>query len=341
MRRNSDNAVVKIPPFTLAGADRTCYASFTMAKGLYETLGLKRDASEKEVRSAYRRLARKFHPDVAPNDPGAEAKFKEMNAAFDVLGDPEKRKKYDKYGDRWENADQIEEAHKRQSAGSWARNGSGGFAAPAGAEGDTDFGGIFDSLFRGGRGGPPQPRRGQDLEAPVELTLEEAAAGTTRVLQLAAESGDRRLEVKVPHGVRTGSRVRVAGEGGAGMAGGRAGDIFLVVNVLPHARFERKGDDLIVEVDVPYTEAILGGEAEVPTLTGRVMLRLPELTQNGRQFRLGGKGMPILGQPAKHGDLIARIRVQLPDHLSDEERQHIEALRTLRQPVPAAAGERR
>ena len=314
-----------------------------VAKNLYDVLGLKKDASVKEVRSAYRKLARKFHPDVAPNDPSAESRFKEVNAAFEVLSDAGTRKKYDKYGDRWEHADQIEEAQKRQSAGSWARNQGAHGGASGAAEGDLEFGGIFDSLFRAQGRGPAQPRRGQDLETPVELSLEEAFQGTSRILTLQSGDGgsERRLEVKVPAGVRTGSRVRIAGEGRPGAAGGRNGDVFLVVSVQPHARFERKGDDLLVEVDVPYTDAILGGEAEVPTIGGRLMLRLPELTQNGRQFRLAGKGMPMLGKTESRGDLIARIRVQVPDGLTAEEREHIEALRRLRQPVAAAANERR
>lgn len=331
------------------------YRKGVMAKDFYEALGVKRSASEKEIRSAYRKLARQYHPDVNPNDRGAEARFKEINSAYEVLSDPEKRKKYDKYGDRWEMADQIEEAQRRQSAGSWARQGGNGYftSEPAG-----DFGSIFDSLFRRDRGGPrgtPSPRRGQDLETPVEVSLEEAYHGTTRTLSLQTPetcptcggTGEvsgaichtcdgagqvvrpKRIEVKVPAGVKTGSRVRVAGEGHPGVNGGPNGDLYLVVTVLPHPRFERKGDDLYQEVNVPYTDAVLGGEVEVPTMTGRVALRVPELTQNGRQIRLKGKGMPALGSPAHHGDLFVRVRVQMPEHLTPEEREHFEALREL------------
>lgn len=323
-----------------------------MANNFYELLGVARDASEKDVRSAYRKLARKLHPDVNPNDRTAEARFKEINAAYEVLSDSGKRKKYDKYGDRWEMADQIDEAQKRQSAGSF-RNGAGGGAGDAG-----DFGSIFDNLFRRERGGPrgqPARRRGQDIETPVEVSLEEAFHSTTRTLSLQTQEAcptcggtgevagatchtcdgmgqvlrPHRLEVKVPGGVKTGSRVRVAGEGRAGMGGGANGDLYLVVTVLPNSRFERKGDDLYVDITVPYTEAILGGEIEVSTMTGRVALRIPELTQNGRQIRLKGKGMPVLGSGSAKGDLFARVHIQLPEHLSDEERQHFEALRAL------------
>ena len=295
-----------------------------MAKDLYTVLGVARGATEKELRNAYRKLARKHHPDVNPNDKAAESRFKEVNAAFEVLSDPDKRQKYDKYGERWEYADQIEDAQRRQGAGSWARGGAG--------EGG-DFGGIFENLFRGGgERGRPMVRRGGDVEAPADLSLEEAHSGATRPVRLEHE---RRIEVKIPAGVKTGSRIRVAGEGSPGFGGGPNGDLFLVINVLPHARFERKGDDLLLEIAVPYTEAVLGGEVEVPTLEGKVALRVPELTQNGRQFRLTGKGMSVLGKPGQRGDLFARVKVSLPEKLTDEERGYFEELRRLSQPVAA------
>ena len=333
-----------------------------MARNFYDILGVPKGAPDKEIRSAYRRLARKHHPDVNPNDRNAGARFKEINAAYEVLSDADKRKKYDRYGDRWEYADQIEEAQKRQSAGSWARHGPADGASFESASGD--FGSIFDTLFRRERGGPrgqPASRRGQDVETPVEVTLEEAFHGTSRTIQLQSNeicrtcggAGDvagavchscqglgqvvrpRRLEVKVPAGVKTGSRVRVAGEGRPGVAGGPAGDLYLVVTVLPHARFERKGDDLSTEVTVPLLDAVLGGEVEVSTLAGRIALRIPELTQNGRQIRVGGKGMPVLGSAGKRGDLFIRVRVQLPEQLTLEERELFERLRTLPSGAPA------
>jgi DnaJ-class molecular chaperone len=339
-----------------------------MAKNFYDVLGVARGAPEKEIRSAYRKLARKHHPDVNPNDRSAEARFKEINAAYEVLSDPDKRKKYDRYGDRWQYADEIEEAQRRQSAAGWARGGPDGggfgFEVPG-----ADFGSIFDSLFRRERGGPRGQagrRRGQDIETPVEVSLEESFHGTTRTVTL--QSGEvcttcggsgevasaichscqgsgqavrpRRLEVKVPPGVRTGSRVRVAGEGRPGSGGGPHGDLYLVMTVQTHNRFERKGDDVLTEVAVPYTDAVLGGEVEVPTLSGRVALRIPELTQNGRQIRLTGKGMPVLGHPERKGDLIVRVRIQLPEHLTPEERQHFEELRALRAAAPHRQGGR-
>lgn len=321
-----------------------------MAKDFYEALGVPRTATEKEIRSAYRKLARKHHPDVNPNDKAAEARFKEVNAAFEVLSDADKRKKYDKYGDRWEMADQIEESQRR---------GGGGFRAAQGAEGFGDFGNIFDTFFRRERGGPrgaAANRRGQDIETPIEVTLEEAYHGTSRQVNLQSPEAcptcggagevagaichtcegmgtvtrPRRIEVRIPAGVKTGSRVRVAGEGRPGSGKGAAGDLYLVVTVLPHHRFERKGDDLHAEVDVPLLDAVLGGEVTVATVDGRVALRIPELTQNGRQFRLAGKGMPVLGASGKRGDLYVKARVQLPHRLSPEEKSAFEAMRAAR-----------
>jgi DnaJ-class molecular chaperone len=322
-----------------------------MAKDFYDALGVARSADEKEIRTAYRKLARKHHPDVNPGDKASEARFKEVNAAYEVLSDPDKRKKYDKYGDRWEMADQIEEAQRRGGGG-----GGGGFRAAQGAEGFGDFGSIFDNFFRRERAGPrgaPGNRRGQDVESQVDISLEEAFHGTTRTVNLQSPevcptcggAGEvagaichtcegmgtvtrpRRLEVRIPAGVKTGSRVRVAGEGRPGSGKGSPGDLYLVTSVLPHNRFERNGDDLTTEVEVPLLDAVLGGEVTVQTLSGRVALRIPELTQNGRQIRLTGKGMPSLQSGGKAGDLIVRVRVRLPEKLSPEEREHFEALR--------------
>jgi molecular chaperone DnaJ len=309
----------------------------------YETLGLKRTATDKDIKAAYRKLARKYHPDVNPNDKTAESRFKEINAAYEVLSDGDKRKKYDRYGDHWQRADEFERRRTRTSAGQ-----TGGI-------------GGFENLFR--NVGRRMRRRGQDTEQAVEVTLEEAYSGAKRVLTLQSEvpcprcsgtgrSGShtceacggigidvqtRRLEVQIPTGVRDGSRVRIAGEGKAGYGGGPSGDLFLNVSLRPHERFQRNGDDLYVDFDLPFLEAVLGGEAAVPTLRGtRALLKIPPMTQNGRLFRLTGLGMPHLQGDGK-GDLFARTRVTLPEQLTEEEHALFQQLRELQTKTKAGS----
>ncbi len=317
-----------------------------MAKSFYDVLGVPRGASEKDIRAAYRKLARKHHPDVNPGDKAAEATFKQINNAYEVLSDAEKRRKYDKYGDQWEHADEIEEMQRRRGARFGGGNGGGFQQFDLGDIGN--LGDLFGGVFGRGRGGA---RHGSDVQHQVDVTLEEAYHGTTRMLEMSAQepcptcsgAGEiagavchtcdgagmvlrpRRLEVKIPAGVASGSKVRVAGEGQPGVGGGKKGDLLLVVSVRPHARFERRGDDLHEEIEVPLTTAVLGGEVEVPTMTARVMLKVPPLTQNGRVFKLAGLGMPRLGHTGR-GDLHARVRVRLPERLSDDQKQLFEEL---------------
>ncbi|MSQ26147.1 MAG: J domain-containing protein [Dehalococcoidia bacterium] len=301
-----------------------------MAKrNYYEVLGIPRGASEKEVKAAYRRMARKHHPDLNPGNKDAEARFKEVNEAHEVLSDAGKRKKYDAYGENWKHAEAY-----AQAQGAPGRYGSvrgSRRAGPIGAEMDElPLESFFDSVFGGTRRGRRGPLRGQDAEHPVEVTLEEAYAGATRLLHMTEAAGSvRRLEVNIPAGVRTGSRVRIAGEGAPGAGGGPKGDSYLLVTVLPHPRLERHGDDLHTDVPLALADAVLGGEAEVGTLTGKVVLTVPPDTQNGRIFRLAGQGMPRLGQPGR-GDLLAKVRVVLPTDLTEQERELFRALKRLR-----------
>jgi molecular chaperone DnaJ len=321
----------------------------------YSILGVKRNASEREIKQAYRKLARKYHPDVNPGDKSAEARFKEINAAYEVLSDKEKRQKYDKYGDRWQYADQFTRAGGQQS-GFWNYSQGGGGQRFHFEEGDLES--LLSDLFQGSTAGAfgrrAQPKRGRDVEYPVEVTMEEAYRGASRVLSLESEqpcsgcggtgriqnlpcsvcrgSGVvphlERLEVKIPPGVKDGSRVRFAGKGGQGY-GGAKGDLYLVTSVKPHKRFERKGYNLHVEVPVPLTVAVLGGEIQVPTLKGKLSLKIPPETQNGRIFRLSGQGMPHLGNSSR-GDLLAKVKVVLPTKLSAEEKKLFEQLGQLR-----------
>ena len=308
-----------------------------MAQDFYEVLGVERSASSKEIQAAYRRLARRYHPDVTGGDKAAEERFKAANEAHEVLSDAEKRAAYDRFGDQWMHADQLEQMEQQRGAfnpfgGAGRQGGATTFQFGGGVpfEESGGFSDAFERLFRGGGGRPAAPSRGADLEHPVQVSLTEAYHSTTRRIQVPAPGGGSRtqLEVTIPAGVETGSKVRLRGKGQAGINGGPSGDIILVVEVTEDHRFDRRGTALHTEVPVPLTRAVLGGEVEVPTLTGSVLLQIPEATQNGRVFRLNGKGMPVLNAE-RMGDLFAKVRIVLPEQLSDEERGVFERLRAL------------
>ena len=346
-----------------------------MARDFYEVLGVPRGASDKEIRSAFRKLARQYHPDVNPGDTAAEERFKEISEAHSVLSNADTRAAYDRYGDRWRDAEQIEEMRRRGAGGPFGGPfGSGGGGARTfefnlggdGPGGPGGFGGVFEGLF--GRGAeapraPRAPRRGRDIDHPVEVSLQEAYEGTTRTIELVdgaapctvcggtgslagatchscrggGRSGaTRRLEVTIPAGIRTDQRVRIRGKGEPGPRGGQPGDLFLVVTVRRDPRFERRGDDLHVDVDIPVTDAALGGEVRVPTLKGRALaLTIPAGTRSGRVFRLAGQGMPRR-DAGGFGDLHARALLQLPERLSAEQ---LELLARLRPTEDDDAGE--
>jgi molecular chaperone DnaJ len=325
------------------------------ARDYYELLGIKRGASDAEIKQAYRRMARRYHPDVNPNDKSAESKFKEINAAYEVLSDKEKRAKYEKYGDKWQYADQFEKAGAQQQGfHQYSPNDEGSFNF-GGDVGDIDS--IFEDLIRG-RGSRSSsrragPRRGQDLETPVEVSFEEAYAGTSRTISFQVEdpcatcrgtgriqnvpcsicrgtgviANTKRLEVKIPAGVNTGSRVRVAGQGQPGLGG--AGDLYLIVTVHSDPTFEREDSNIQTTVNVPLSVAILGGEIQVPTPKGKLALKVPPETQNGRVFRLAGQGMPLPGSSVR-GDLLAKINVVIPTGLSEREKELFRRLASIR-----------
>jgi curved DNA-binding protein len=318
-------------------------------KDYYATLGVAKTSSEKEIKQAFRKLARKHHPDVNPGDKAAEARFKDINEAYEVLGDPEKRKKYDELGANWRMYEQAQaQGAPNPFAGQWGGGaGHGGFRTVSPEEmeelfGDanpfsdfftTFFGGDPRSAAPGGRGARqarPRARQGRDVEYEIELSLEDANERTTRRLTITQDGQARSVDVRIPAGVADGSRVRVAGEGEPGLGGASSGNLLLRVRIAPHPVFERQGSDLHVRVPVPITTAVLGGEAEAPTLAGKpVRLRIPPLTSSGQKLRVKGYGMPVLGTPETKGDLIARIDIQIPTQLSAEERQHYEALAKL------------
>ena len=319
----------------------------------YKILGVDRNASEKEIKRAYRKLARKFHPDVNPGDKEAEEKFKEINEAHEVLSDPDKRTKYDQLGANWQQWQRTGHDPGNFDWSQWFAGGTGG-GAPGGVRvewsgdiGDLFGGGAggFSDFFRaifggiGGAGGAgptgspfggPAGQRamhGQDLEAQVEITLEEALQGTTRVLE---RDDGRQVRVKIPPGARTGSKIRVAGKGGPGYGGSTSGDLYLAIKVKPHPVFHRSGNDLRCDVSVNLYTAVLGGETQVSTLNGDVSLKIPPGTDSGKTFRLRGKGMPDPRKPEQRGSLLVTAQVKVPKKLSARERELFEELATLR-----------
>lgn len=312
-------------------------------KDYYKVLGVSKTATDQEIKKAYRQLARTYHPDANPGDKNAEERFKEINEANEVLSDPEKRRKYDQLGAQWQQYERMggnpqdfwRQYQGGQPGGAYTRTvsqeefeqmfgGGGGF---------SDF---FEMLFGGARqtggfgSGPTtatrMPRRGQDAEHGIEITLEEAFRGTVRTLQIDGE----RVEITIPRGVKTGSRVRVTGKGEPGMSGGKPGDLYLRVHVLPHARYTRDGDDLRLRLPIDLFTLVLGGETQVPALDQTVVLTIPSTTPNGKVFRLRGLGMPNLHKADQRGDLLVTVEAQLPQSLSEAERELFEQLRAAR-----------
>lgn len=318
-------------------------------KDYYATLGVSKTATEKEIKQAFRKLARKLHPDVNPGDKTSESRFKEINEAYEVLGDAEKRKKYDELGSNWRMYEQAGGPGGPQ--GPW-RGGTGGPDMGGGTTyrtvtpeemeelfgNENPFSDFFKTFFGGGgspgdatggrRGrGRTRARAGSDVEQPIELTLEDAFHGSTQRLSIKHDGHTRTIDVRIPPGIKDQARVRIAGEGQPGVGGGAAGDLYLRVHLLPHGQIERKGQDLYVRASVPVTTAVLGGEAEVPTLIGRPLrIKIPPTTQNGQVLRLKGQGMPSTGKTGERGDLYVTVDVQLPKTLTPEQRQHWEAL---------------
>ena len=303
-------------------------------KDYYKTLGVSKDASPKEIKAAYRKLAREYHPDVNQGDARAEARFKEVNEAHEVLGDPDKRQRYDQLGSNWESF-----SRGAPGGGGWPGGGARVDFQDLGGMGGSGFSEFFSTFFGGGGGGGFGGFRGggfgdmgevyeppSDAEGEVTLTLPEVLNGSTREVGINEGGQTRRVEVKIPPGVREGSRVRVAGAGGKGSRG-RRGNLYLKVQIAADPRFERHGDDLATSVRVPLTTAVLGGEADVETLDGTVGIKIPAGTPVGRVFRLRGKGLPRLGADKARGDLLASLAVDLPTALSEKQRELFEELR--------------
>jgi curved DNA-binding protein len=298
-------------------------------KDYYATLGVAKTATHDEIRKAFRKLARQHHPDVAKDKKSAEAKFKEINEAYEVLGDPAKRQKYDTLGADWERGAQ------RQPPPGWGARGGGMQGGEEFSFGGTGFSDFFEQFFggarRGGRhaggfGFPEEETGGGDVEADLLVTIEEALHGSKKKISLRRGDSTKveSYEVRIPKGVREGQRIRLAGQGEA--AGGRrpAGDLYLRVRFEQHPDYRVEGSDLLAEVEIPVARLVLGGEVEVPTPEGTVRLKMPAGTQPGRKFRLKGRGMPAGG--ATRGDLYVQVEAVVPTSLTAEERAHWEAL---------------
>jgi curved DNA-binding protein len=300
-------------------------------KDYYKILGVDRSASKEEIKRAYRQLALKYHPDKNPGDKRAEGRFKEINEAYDVLGDSAKRSKYDQLGSSYRAWERTGGQPSGFDWSQWARGTPGGVRIEVGDIGDL-FGGFsdfFNAIF-GGMAGQTQDftgrarSRSRDIEQPVNISLTEAYNGTTRMVRV----DGRRIEVKIPPGARTGTKVRINLRNDSENRG--MGNLYLLVNVAPDPIYELKGNDLYVDVDLDLYSAVLGGEARILTLAGDVMLTIPPGSQPGQIFRLKDRGMPKLRKPSQHGDLYARLQIKLPQRLSDQERDLFQQLANLR-----------
>jgi len=298
-------------------------------KDYYQILGVARSASADEIRSAYRKLALKYHPDRNPGDKQAEEKFKEMNEAYQVLSDPQKRGRYDQLGSAYSNYERSGGQPGGFDWGQWANRGSGGqqvnFDDLFGGAGGGGFSDFFSAIFggmggmSGMAGGDGRTRRAPHYEQPVSISLQEAYEGATRLL----ETGGRRVQIKIPAGAKPGTKVRVTGGAPDGS------DLYLKVEVQDDQRFERDGNDLYAPVSVDVFTAMLGGEVEVPTMTGRVKLTIPAGTQPEQKIRIAGRGMPQLKNPEARGDLIVQVKVRMPKKLSAEQQSLVQQAREL------------
>jgi len=301
----------------------------------YKVLGVDKKASEKDIKKAYRKLARKYHPDVNPGNKEAEKKFKEINEAYEVLGNAENRKKYDKYGEHWQHADEIEKQRAQQQHYQDAFGGAGfdfsGFGGFGGGGYDeSDYSDFFQSMFGGGFSGGTSGRRnvkfkGQDLRATLHLSLRDVYKTQKHTINV----NGKKIRITIPAGVRDGQTIRIKGMGGPGVNGGPNGDLYITFVIEDDPQFKRVGDDLYTKHDIDLYTAVLGGETMVQTMDGKVKLKVKPGTQCGTKVRLKGKGFPVYKQEGKFGDLYVTYNVKIPTNLTDKQKELFEQLKNL------------
>lgn len=300
----------------------------------YKILGVDKNASQEDVKKAYKKLARKYHPDLNPDDPEAHRKFQEINEANEVLSDPEKRKKYDQYGENWKHADQFEAQQQqyRQYGGGFGQGGfgnaDGGGTFWSSSGDDGEFSDFFESLFGSRRGSGRSSSysfRGQDYTAELHLSLADAAKTHKQVITV----NDKKLRITVPAGVADGQTIKLKGQGGPGANGGPAGDLYITFVIPEDSRFKRVGDDLFVTMPLNLYTAILGGEQFIDTMDGKVKLKVKPGTQNNSKVRLKGKGFPVYKKEGKSGDLIVTYSIEIPTNLTDKQKELFREIQSL------------
>lgn len=299
----------------------------------YKVLGVSKTAGTDEIKKAYRQLARKYHPDKNSGDKDAETKFKEISEAYSVLSDPEKRRKYDNLGSSWNNFQQRGGRHddfdwSQWTSGAGRQSTGSSFGDIFGNKGNFSefFEKIFSSGFAGKQGFQKSPKKGKDFETSVDLTLEEAFKGTSRMINLNGE----KIEIKFKPGVADGQDMKITGKGYPGLNGGTNGDLIIKIGIKKHKRVERSGNDLTVEVTIDFFKAMLGGKTKINTFGGMLQLNIPPETQPGKVLKLSGQGMPHYSDNSKRGDLYIRVNVELPKKLTSEEIELIKTLKDIR-----------
>jgi len=293
----------------------------------YQILGIAKNATEKDVKNAYRKLARKYHPDLNPNDAEANKKFQQLNEANEVLSDPEKRKKYDKYGENWERGEEYEKYTKQQQQPNNRQSAYTGNSSGFDGFGGDDFSDFFQSMFGQGGGsarGRQTKYRGQDLNAELHLELKEAAETHKQALTV----NGKNIRITIPAGVENGQTIKITGHGGAGVNGGPAGDLFITFIIADDPHFKRDGSNLFTTVKLDIYTAILGGEVTVETLSGKVKIKVKPETQNGTKVKLKGKGLPVYKKENEFGDLYLTYDIQIPVNLTEKQKALVEELKT-------------